>query len=398
MQEMQTCRGVSKKHNVHGCLFAFVPRLLTLCFISSDYSQLEQQGVTPSETFWCSPHANATNRSLTIPPLLNQIFPEGLKPLGDKVEELVIRTARKTQGVIAANASVASSPKSPSKRFTQSPSSETAGLENAAQRLERMLRLSQITSTAMNSAPNSPTIPSKRQSLHHGAEKNAAPTQDDEKGSVSRSRLSIAVPASPFADFSISDRHLHSAADVLRSSRSRTEESQPFPITPGSGGSFKGARIASARTRGTALTAAGIIWDKQQPNAVTPLQRQCLTFEEMCSLRKKQETDAAREAEAAKRSAMMSNIANPSFPRKSSTALSSGTLLSPSRMGSFTRTPSVRTSSPVKKFEPDISRLSSQAMASNAHHLHTRWSVGPTSFSVAAEASRSSELFAVDSQ
>lgn len=294
-----------------------------------------------------------------------------------------MRTARKTQEVIlTTTASLVSSPKSPSKRFNiNQPSSDAAVLDSASQRLDRMRRLSQMTA----SAPNSPIPP---------------PTMYRVGADKSTSRLSIAVPTSPFSEYTTSldsrARVLYSAsaADAARYSRSKTEDNLPQALTPGSGGPHKGGtRAASARSRGLALTAAGIIWDKQQSNATTPLHRQCFTFEEMSALRRKNENDAAREAEEARTSAMMASIASPSFPRKPSGSLQSGgSVNSPSRKGSMTRVPSVRSSTPLsfsQRFVPDVPLMASPA-SSIPPHMQKYLSLQ----SVKAEASQSSDLLA----
>lgn len=55
---------------------------------------LKATGATPAERFWATPAVSATGRSNALGSLLSTVFPEGLAPLADKVDELVERTLR----------------------------------------------------------------------------------------------------------------------------------------------------------------------------------------------------------------------------------------------------------------------------------------------------------------
>ena len=44
--------------------------------------------------FWATPAVSNSSRTNAIPPLLVQVFPEGLAPLSDKIDELVERSER----------------------------------------------------------------------------------------------------------------------------------------------------------------------------------------------------------------------------------------------------------------------------------------------------------------
>ena len=48
----------------------------------------------PPPRFWATPAVSNSSRTNAIPPLLGQVFPEGLAPLSDKIDELVERSER----------------------------------------------------------------------------------------------------------------------------------------------------------------------------------------------------------------------------------------------------------------------------------------------------------------
>eukprot|EP00195_Chlamydomonas_chlamydogama_P007490 CAMPEP_0202906884 /NCGR_PEP_ID=MMETSP1392-20130828/40599_1 /ASSEMBLY_ACC=CAM_ASM_000868 /TAXON_ID=225041 /ORGANISM="Chlamydomonas chlamydogama, Strain SAG 11-48b" /LENGTH=944 /DNA_ID=CAMNT_0049595565 /DNA_START=401 /DNA_END=3235 /DNA_ORIENTATION=+ len=302
------------------------------------HMQLIKDGVTPSERFWSAPAVSGTARSNAINPLLSQVYPEGLAPLAEKIDELIERTARYTIQDLST-----SPPGSP----------QTVG---APQRYERMRLLSSLTqSVGVAEAPavKSPTRGGVGQ-LHSRPSSSMGPARPIERASeVSeiwrpstqqsaaefQNRPSTAASASsPFAMAPRQGRRLSTlgAAEASSvsfasslthqkrmsnlgtglgggaSSMQRLQALQPLPLdqpvplttdwddeapaltlttsqmlSPSRSPLMPGATDAKVATRKAhpgSLTAASVMWERGQ-EVGRPSMRQCLTYEEIAWLK-----------------------------------------------------------------------------------------------------------------
>ncbi len=59
--------------------------------LMAQHMEMLAEGTTPVERFWVNPSASKTGRGNAINPLLNQIYPEGMAPLGYKIDEIIER-------------------------------------------------------------------------------------------------------------------------------------------------------------------------------------------------------------------------------------------------------------------------------------------------------------------
>lgn len=233
-----------------------------------------------------------------------KVFPEGLAPLGNKLDELVERTARKTLAELA-EIEIAPSADSPASRMSlRSP---------PKQRMDRMQVIRDQLSRGLDGDDGGFRRPS-------GSYEGSPLQPLSPSGPCGRLQLEFSVPHHDIVGSSLNTQppingSLPARGDnpsvAFLSGESPLSSSMGLPCTTGkvdwvTASPFRSSVIqreeaahcdddlrASRRAmRVGALTAAGVMWDKTQ-GACTPLVRQVLTFEEIAMLKRRATTSAA---------------------------------------------------------------------------------------------------------
>ena len=213
----------------------------------------------------------------------SQVFPEGLALLGDKMDELIERTARRTHMELR-EAEI--KPNSPPSRISQKspPRQRMQRMQFMRDQLVPVSRDDGGGSASGSGSPIGADSPSRRPAVlsprsRGGHLENQVSSDEAVVGPVLNS-----LP--PIVQVENHESYLVGGLTVLDS-----------PLGPRSGGRTgaatllynDGARRSSKQpkvpARVGALTAAGFVWDKTQ-GACTPMVRQVLTFEEIAMLKR----------------------------------------------------------------------------------------------------------------
>eukprot|EP00798_Chlamydomonas_sp_ICE-L_P016235 gene16235-22401_t len=298
---------------------------------------------TPSERFWSTPALSGTAAGNAIRPLISSVYPEGLGPLAEKIDDLTDRSVRHTL------ASVAKGP---------SPAPTTTALQ---ERLERLHQLSQPvspSSTAFNqfstrmhashcgrgSATGEATSSNSHPSAHSRSKSamdfHTSPKQSTLQGLHSSPQLAdVSSSLAPGREPSKSRPSTAPRSKGVRTIEEEEEEEEDFDFplvvveesdsfnpcpdphaswrhgptsphsesmsaslspgpgggsfSPGPGGGFPGPRewggppVNSRKNRPGSVAAAGIIWERSdEAYCGTPALRQCLMYEEIARLKR----------------------------------------------------------------------------------------------------------------
>ncbi|GAX82445.1 hypothetical protein CEUSTIGMA_g9873.t1 [Chlamydomonas eustigma] len=297
------------------------------------HMDLIREGTTPVERFWVNPSVSKPGRGNAIIPLLNQVYPEGMAPLGFKIDELVDRSARHTQADIIRPSTADLASPSHTKMADRHTSSQQP--PTPMKKLERILAIQQhltispvvpkfgrVQSSVYDLGNLSASrVSSSAEVLPEAGPASSSPSPLPEggnrtPGSTSRAHgkelmigetipeqgmplhsSSLPTPTLGSSRFGDANQLVQTPLGSLQQGKQGFASLSAFqsPFTElGRDGDLNPSRskaqdrvpVSERFPRVGALTAAGVIWERSHGDC-TPLVRQVLTFEEMAMLKAK---------------------------------------------------------------------------------------------------------------